>query len=186
MIGHALPVACADVETEEIKNRKGSIETIEGTVELTPSSKHLMDSGKYIDDVENGATSDQLNIWTLDHIGLYCVYGAGGLLYGTCGTLSAFCVYVYHGQPNVCANTVNLYFFAWNFKIIYAIVEESFRPFGLRRKPWMIAGFSGVLLILAVLIASGPSISASNWIAACMMLQISYIIADVSADGEFS
>mgnify|MGYP000571086428 CR=1 FL=1 len=186
MTSHALPVVDMDAELVKYPDRKGSVETMDGSVDINSSSKHLMDSGKYIDDLEDGTKSDQLNIWTLDHIGLYCVYGAGGLLYGTAGTLSSFCVYVYHGQPNVCANSINLYFFAWNFKIIYAIIEESFRPFGLRRKPWMIAGFSGVLLVLAVLIASGPSISASNWIAACMMLQISYIIADVSADGEFS
>jgi hypothetical protein len=165
--------------------RKGTVETMDGSMELITSSKHLMDSGKYTDDLEGGVKAVQPDMWSRDNIGLYCSYAAGGLLYGTAGTLSSFCVYVYHGQPNVCANASSLMFFAWSFKIIFAIITETIRPFGLRRKPWMIFGFCGVLLILAVLIGAGPSISASNWLASLLLMQVCYMVVDVPADGKF-
>jgi len=97
---------------------------------------------------------------------------AVGLLYGTSGVLYPFCNYVYKGKrdnsliypfihsfirspfksgdPNLCANSSSITFFAWNFKIFFAILTDIYRPFGLRRKPWMLFGWTMVLVILMV------------------------------------
>ena len=40
--------------------------------------------------------------------GLYCQYAAVGLIYGTAGSLSPFCNYVFKGQGNLCANGQNI------------------------------------------------------------------------------
>jgi len=81
------------------------------------------------------------NMWLLENVGLYCQYAAAGLLYGSAGTLVPFCAYVYDGESNVCSNASNLTFFAWNFKLLFAIVVDTVHPFGLRRKSWFLIGF---------------------------------------------
>jgi hypothetical protein len=178
------PVLAISAEQVPKYDRRGSVETME-SMDVVSSSKDLIDSGKITDDLESGKELDyQLNMWHMDHIGLYCHYAAGGLLYGTAGTLSTFCVYVYGGAPNVCANAGNLMFFPWSFKILFAIMTETIRPFGLRRKPWMIGGYVGVLLILAVLIGSGDSISATNWLTSLLLMQCTFMVANVAADGN--
>ena len=58
------------------------------------------------------------------------------------------------GDPNLCANSSSITFFAWNFKIFFAILTDIYRPFGLRRKPWMLFGWTMVLVILMVCIHS--------------------------------
>jgi hypothetical protein len=85
------------------------------------------------------------NLWSWNFIGLYSQYAAIGLLYGTSGTLFPFCVYVFDGEANLCANASSMCFFAWNLKIFFAMFTDSHRPFGLRRKPWMIVGWMDCL-----------------------------------------
>ena len=90
---------------------------------------------------------------------------------GTSGALLSLCVYVFDGEPNLCANSSNITFFAWNFKIIFAIITDSFRPFGLRRRPWMMAGWIGVLVILLVLACSAHTLNTSSWLGLLLVLQ---------------
>ena len=99
------------------------------------------------------------------------------------GTTSVFCPYVYHGDPNVCANASNVIFFAWNFKIAYAILIDTNRPFGMRRRPWMIFGWVGVLVILFVLYLMGSSLQADIWLTFLLLTQVMMMFADVAADG---
>jgi hypothetical protein len=123
------------------------------------------------------------DMWSWDYIGLYSQYAAVGLLYGSSGTLFSFCVYEFEGESNVCSNSRNLVFFAWNIKIFYAILTDSFRPFGLRRKPWMIAGWTMVLLILLILTIFASSMSTSLWLISLLVMQGFVMLSDVPADG---
>lgn len=41
---------------------------------------------------------------------------------------------------------------AWSLKLLFAIGTDSFKPFGMRRKPYMLAGWA---LILVLLLAIG-------------------------------
>jgi hypothetical protein len=81
------------------------------------------------------------DMWSINYVGLYCQYAAVGLLYGSSGTLIPFCAYAFKGSTNVCANAKNITFFAWNIKLFFAILTDCIRPFGMRRKPWMIMGY---------------------------------------------
>jgi hypothetical protein len=123
------------------------------------------------------------NMWSWDYIGLYSCFAAVGFLCGTVGTSGTFCVYVFGGSPNVCANAPNLMLFAWNFKIVFALITDSYRPFGLRRRPWMIFGFSSVLFILAISMITAESLTASNWLILLLFMNIGLMFADVPADG---
>jgi uncharacterized membrane protein YdcZ (DUF606 family) len=49
-------------------------------------------------------------------------------------------------------------------QIFFAILTDIYRPFGLRRKPWMLFGWTGVLIILFVLTFVAEQLSASSWI----------------------
>jgi hypothetical protein len=55
------------------------------------------------------------------------------------------------GDANLCANANGFIFLAWSFKLFYAIGTDSFRPFGMRRVPYMIAGWVGVLIMLFII-----------------------------------
>lgn len=123
------------------------------------------------------------NMWSKHYIGLYCQYAAIGLLYGTGGALVSLCVYAYDGSPNLCANASSITFFAWSFKIVFAILTDIYRPFGLRRKPWMIFGWCGVLLILFILAIVAHKLSASVWLIFLMLIQFFAMFSDVPADG---
>jgi BT1 family len=115
--------------------------------------------------------------------GLYCQYAAVGLLYGTGGALGALCSYVFDGEPNRCANASSITFFAWSFKIIFAIITDLIRPFGLRRKPWMIMGWIGVLILLLALAFSANKISSTQWLSILLLMQCFVMFSDVPADG---
>lgn len=123
------------------------------------------------------------DMWSRDYIGLYSQYAAVGLLYGSTGTLLAFCVYTFNGASNVCSNAKNIVSFAWSFKIVYAIITDCYRPFGLRRKPWMIAGWTGVLLLLLILAIAADRMSTSLWLVSLMFVQVFVMLSDVPADG---
>ena len=43
-------------------------------------------------------------------------------------------MYYYEGATNLCANANNFILLAWSFKIVVAI---RYRPFGLRRRPYI-------------------------------------------------
>ena len=124
------------------------------------------------------------DMWSWNYIGLYAQYAAVGLLYGsTIYTTNTFCPYVFKGEPNVCSNASNIAFFAWNFKIVYAIGTDVYRPFGMRRKPYMIVGRFFVLLLLFVLAVDDHNISASSWLTVFMLIQCFLMLSDVPADG---
>lgn len=123
------------------------------------------------------------NMWLLENVGLYCQYAAAGLLYGSAGTLLPFCAYVYDGESNVCSNSSNLTFFAWNFKLLFAIVVDTVHPFGLRRKSWFLIGFFFVLSLLLVLAVACDKMSTSQWLGTCLIIQVFLMFATVPADG---
>lgn len=162
----------------------GVINPIIGSSGDSEASESSSDNFVRIKSFEIDENSDDVpDMWSMPYIGLYSQYAAVGLLYGTSGTLLSLCVYVFNGQPNVCSNSSNITFFAWNFKIIFAIVTDSFRPFGMRRRPWMIAGWIGVLILLLVLAITADSLDVSSWISILMLIQCFAMLSDVPADG---
>lgn len=109
---------------------------------------------------------------------------AVGLLYGMSGTLVPFCSYVYNGDSNTCANARSIATLSWNFKLLYALLTDSIRPWGLRRKPWMVGGLSVCLLLLLALALGAHTMSASSWLGTLVLLQAALMFSDVPADGE--
>lgn len=136
-----------------------------------------------IEDASQYLLSKVPDMWSKSYIGLYSQYAAVGLLYGSSGTLLPFCVYNFDGATNVCANARNIVFFAWSFKICFAILTDSYRPFGFRRKSWMIMGWSVVLLLLLVLAIAADKMSTSTWLVTLLFTQCFLMLSDVPADG---
>ncbi len=90
-------------------------------------------------------------------------------MYCSVSTARPLCVYVYKGSPNVCGNVRTVADFAWNLKLLYAFVTEMLVP---RRKFWMCSGWVGVLLTLLALALYGDSLTAENYIASLMVMQL--------------
>jgi len=124
------------------------------------------------------------NMWAKENVGLYCQYMAVGLLYGSAGTVLPFCAYVKNGEDQVCSNARSLVFLAWNFKILFAIMTDMYRPWGYRRKSWMVIGWSLALILLFLLaVIPSDSLSVSAWLGLLMLTQGFVMISDVPADG---
>ncbi len=124
------------------------------------------------------------NMWSKQNVGLYCQYMAVGLLYGAGGTVLPFCAYVKGGEDQVCSNASSVVFLAWNFKILFAIATDIFRPFGYRRKSWMMIGWSLALIMLLLLaVIPTESLSVSAWIGLLMLTQAFVMVSDVPSDG---
>lgn len=70
-----------------------------------------------------------------------------------------------------------------NLKIFFAIITDTYRPFGLRRKPWMLFGWGGVLLLLLFLAFYADKLDASSWLATLLSVQVFLMFSDVPADG---
>ena len=140
-------------------------------------------------EIENGSNeniNDQYDVpdmWSTEYLGLYSQYAAVGLLYGSSGAVIPFCVYGYDGDSNLCANSKNIMFFAWSFKIFFAILTDCYYPFGYRRKAWMLAGWFGVLVFLFVLAVSAHLLTVSGWLGILMLVQGCVMLSDVPADG---
>jgi hypothetical protein len=122
-------------------------------------------------------------MYTWNHIGLYAHYAAIGLNGGIQGIATNFCFYYYKGDQNVCANSASMIFIAWGFKVFYAMVTDSYRPFGMRRKPYMMLGWSLVLLITFIQAFASNSMNATTWLGLSIVVQFCLMIADVPADG---
>lgn len=123
------------------------------------------------------------NMWSWPYIGLYSQYASVGLLYGASGTLLPLCVYNFNGASNVCANAKNIVNFAWSFKVGFAMLTDCYRPFGMRRKPWMILGWSLVLVMLLVLALTAEDMDVSSWLVSLLFVQAFLMLSDVPADG---
>lgn len=145
-------------------------------------SRHSMSSIE-IEDLSSHLISKVPDMWSKHYIGLYSQYAAVGLLYGSSGTLLPFCVYNFNGATNVCANARNIVFFAWSFKICFAILTDSYRPFGYRRKAWMVMGWSIVLILLLVLAIMADQMDTSTWLVTLLFSQCFLMLSDVPADG---
>lgn len=145
--------------------------------------KKRRDSTSSITDDLGGGMTLAEKMWTWNYIGLYAQYAAVGLLYGMSGMSLNFCVYHYDGDANLCANANGFIFLAWSFKLFYAIGTDSFRPFGMRRVPYMIAGWSGALMMLFIIACSAEALDASSWVGLMMVVQAFVMLSDVPADG---
>lgn len=122
-------------------------------------------------------------MYKFHNIGLYTHYAGVGLSGAIAGLCSNFCFYYYGGNNNVCANAQSLVFVAWGFKIFYAMLTDSYRPFGSRRKVYMIVGWIGVLFCTLLLAMIGDTCSVEAWLGISVATQAFLMLADVPADG---
>jgi hypothetical protein len=104
-------------------------------------------------------------------------------MFGSGGTLFPFCVYAYDGPANVCANARSIALFAWSIKIVFALITDLFRPFGMRRKPFMLFGWICVLILLMFLAIAADKMSVSVWLITLLFSQCFMMLSDVPADG---
>jgi hypothetical protein len=122
-------------------------------------------------------------MWEKENIGLYAHYAAVGFVGGIAGMCLNFCVYSFNGAEDLCPNAQSIIFLPWSFKIFYAIFTDSFRPFGLRRKPYILAGWAGVLILTLILAITAHVIGAVGWVLLALGQMFFLILADVPADG---
>lgn len=115
--------------------------------------------------------------------GLMCVFALVMMYVGSNHALLPLCVYSFESPSNLCANAKNIVTFAWNIKIFFAILTDVYRPFGMRRRPWMIAGWVGVLVFLLILAIAADKISASAWLGMLLVVNAFVMLSDVPADG---
>jgi hypothetical protein len=122
-------------------------------------------------------------MYKIHNVGLYAHYAALGLVYAIAGLCYNFCYYVYDGSDNVCANAQSLIFVPWGLKIFFAMFTDSYRPFGTRRKVYIIGSWVLVMLLCLILALCANELSVGAWIGVSIFMQALLMIADVPADG---
>lgn len=122
-------------------------------------------------------------MFSWNYIGLFSHYAGVGITGGMLAVASNFCFYYYEAQNNVCANAGSLMSIAWGFKIFFGVGTDMWRPCGSRRKVYMIAGWTGVLIMTFALAVGASEIEARTWIAINLVIQAFLMLADVPADG---
>lgn len=122
-------------------------------------------------------------MYKIHNFGLYSHYAALGLVYAIAGLCYNFCYYVYDGSDNVCANAQSLIFVPWGLKIFFAMFTDSYRPFGTRRKAYIIGSWILVLLLCLILAFSANDMSVGAWLGVSIFMQALLMISDVPADG---
>eukprot|EP00854_Cymbomonas_tetramitiformis_P010892 gene10892-12887_t len=141
-------------------------------------------AGKPSHSVESG--SDVPSLWQWKYVGLYTNYALIGWVYSLSGsTATGFCFYVWDVEDqDTCQAARNVIQMGWNFKFFVAVLCESYRPFGYRRKPYIVIGWIGAIVLMAVLavFADPAFISYSTYVILCMIATCCYIVADVNAD----
>ena len=88
----------------------------------------------------------------------------------------------------MCINAYNIIIIPWNVKFFFAIVTDCYRPYGFRRRPYIITGWLGALAFTLILAILGTGLQEWSsgvyiWIAINFIIQMFLILADVSADG---
>ena len=179
----------SDDESEDGRLSRRQSMNVENPKSLFPDNPDWF--AKYIINVNNPNDPDGFDsskplgpqMYQWEYLGLYAHYAGVGLCYGIQGLCLNFCYYYFGGENNVCANAPSMIFIPWGFKIFYAMACDSFRPYGMRRKPYMIIGWIGVLLLTLLLAFISDVIDTRTWIGISILIQGFLMLADVPADG---
>jgi MFS family permease len=204
--GHGLGVRFSEVDDgnnhgESTHNVLATNDAEEiGTGGLKPKSKsfYIPDiftnrSSFFINSKDSDGFNDVMEAGQLDavvppllvtgHMGLWGHYAASGLLFGISGALGNLCTYRFHGEANLCANSYNIVFFPWSFKIILSFLTYGVQPLGSRYKAWMMMGWGSAIGLLIILAAASNLLSATDWLIVLLVSQFFVCLADVQADG---
>ena len=105
------------------------------------------------------------NMWSPPHMALYAHYACIGMVQGlVTNALLPYCLYVAGGQPNTCSTVSTFVNLPWGFKLFYGLLSDCVPIRGLRRKPYLILGWSltfGGALAMALLESVTLPIAAS-------------------------
>jgi len=121
--------------------------------------------------------------WKWKYLGLYAHYAGLGLIMSSVNCSTNFCYYYFRGPHNVCANSWSLIVIPWGFKIFLAILTDSFRPWGYRRKIYLSVGWAGVVFFTLLISCLADSLSVDAWIGLSLLTQLFLMLADTVADG---
>lgn len=148
-------------------------------------------------DVEQGGEHvaiDRKIIW-----GLFCVYAAIGTVNGFFATYlqqPTICQYVFgpmgdgpndHTTLAQCNAAASVFQMSWNFKLFFGFFLDVFPFFGSRRKGWLLFGWTGGLIMLAVnailVTHFVETHQFESYLYLMMTMCIFYTFSDVAGDG---
>ena len=150
-------------------------------VDSIPNPLHVHDA--LAEPVGSPAVPLYIQFWKWEKVGLYCHYMGVGLVMSSVNLCNNFCYYTYGGSPSVCANSWSLIVLPWGLKVLYALVTDSFRPWGYRRWVYLCAGWVGVIFFSLLLAILAKSVTVTGWIGLSLVVQGFLMLADTVADG---
>lgn len=122
-------------------------------------SNPLLPEEKKKDTLGNGAleAGGEIDVLNISRMGYLCQYFAVGML-STAIRSMAYGLYIcYLNVPSyVSSSQQAIIDMAWSFKILFALISDSFPVFGCRRKPYMAFGWSIASICLGVIAWSMP------------------------------
>ncbi|KAF0712418.1 hypothetical protein As57867_004826, partial [Aphanomyces stellatus] len=124
----------------------------------TPVEKDGID-GDYADvktpgELEDGALVDggALDLFSREAFGLYCQYGAIGIIYGLIPALNypIFNIYL-NLEGYQTASYGVLVVMGWSFKVFFGMISDCFPIMGYRRKSWILIGWAITMICLTIM-----------------------------------
>jgi hypothetical protein len=92
------------------------------------------------------------NLLSKDYFGFIMQYAAIGLVYGLLpATVYPVLQNYFNAEGSVVSTAATLVVLPWSFKAFYGVLSDCVPIFGLRRKPWMIIGWSICIIMLIVM-----------------------------------
>lgn len=146
--------------------------------------------GSHKGEPADGYQIDKRALW-----GLYAVYAAIGTVNGFFATFLAtptICQYVFgplgvNVQITQCNVAPSVFQMSWNFKLFFGFFLDNISFFGSRRKGWLLFGWTGGLIMLAVnaILVTGfvEHHEWSTYMYSLMGMCIFYTFSDVAGDG---
>lgn len=115
-------------------------------------------------DIYNIAYSgEDLNPWSLKYIGIPLNYLAVGIPYGGSTKLLYPILTVKNETTSAFQGAASsLVVIFWSYKILFGILSDCFPVFGLKRKPYIIAGWILCVVFLAALALMGNDVTPTN------------------------
>ena len=123
------------------------------------------------------------DMWSRPYLALYAHYASIGIVNGLIlATIFPYCQYVKKGEPNTCQGLPTFVRLPWNFKFLYGAITDSVPLFGSQRKSYMCIGWGLTVAAAAVIGAFGDDLELSQFALLCVVIEGSFIVADVAAD----
>lgn len=132
----------------------------------------------------DGNHTDEKNPWSRNYCGIPISYfNVGFMMFGSLDVLYPVLIIENGVSSSFYSAARSLVILFWSYKILFGILSDCVPIRGLRRKPYIIFGWTLCAAVFFGLAGVGDRISPSNLVLMLTLANFGYVLADVASDG---